>query len=222
MALLPPQTRFKPDLNISAQVDRVFATGGEILTGVTATLGREKRAIANADIEGLFLSGKALAIRSSRMKPAGRCIVSGDGGAACAPQTSIQQVACGSLEFSALRSSDGSSAIQKGGSFSATSSSHEAALAILTARKAKKSGHGRRAFIHKTLRCLHNRFEVHPDWRFVVEGISWAPPPKPDPQVRWRHDMNGTIIPLWHQRGTRKHSVVWCYYTAERGRGYLV
>ena len=130
-------------MNISAQIDRVFANRGEILTGVSATLAVKNRAIANADIEGQFLSGKALAIR---VKPneTGRQlqIVSGDGGAALRASNLYSKVAGGSLEFSALLSSDGSSAIQNGQlvlrNFDVR---NEAALADIDSRsKSKKSG----------------------------------------------------------------------------------
>ena len=132
-----------PSLNIVAKVDRVFANRGEILTGVTATLAVRNRAVANADIEGQFLSGKALAIRVWPNETGRQLqIISGDGGAALRASNLYSKVSGGSLEFSALLSSDGSSSIQNGRlvlrDFDVR---NEAALADIDSRgKARKSG----------------------------------------------------------------------------------
>ena len=191
-----------PTLNISAQVDRVFANRGEILTGVSATLAVKNRAIANADIEGQFLSGKALAIR---VKPneTGRQlqIVSGDGGAALRASNLYSKVAGGSLEFSALLSSDGSSVIQNGQlvlrNFDVR---NEAALADINSRsKSKKSGPRREGLSFTKLTLPFTT-----DAKFIrigdslLKGIELGATAeglirKSDGAI----DMNGTIIPAY-------------------------
>ena len=131
------------DLSVVAQVDRVFAHRGEILTGVSATLAVRNGTVFNADIGGNFLSGQALAIRV-RPSESGRQleISSGDGGATLRASNLYSKVAGGSLEFSALLANDGNSSIQKGRlvlrSFDVR---NEAALADINSRgKSKKSG----------------------------------------------------------------------------------
>ncbi len=191
-----------PTLNISAEVDRVFANRGEVLTGVTAKLAVKNRAIANADIEGLFLSGKALAIR---VKPneTGRQlqIVSGDGGAALRASTLYSKVAGGSLEFSALLSSDGSSAIQNGRlvlrDFDVR---NEAVLADIDSRgKPKKSGPRREGLSFTRLTLPFTT-----DSKFIrigdslLKGVELGATAeglirKSDGAI----DMNGTIIPAY-------------------------
>jgi hypothetical protein len=130
-------------LNINAQADRVFAHRGEILTGVSATIAVRNRTVANADIEGKFLTGMALAIRV-RATENGRQlqINSGDGGAALRASNLYSKVAGGQLEFSAVLSNDGNSSIQNGRlvlrDFDVR---NEAALADIDRRgKSKKSG----------------------------------------------------------------------------------
>ena len=131
------------NLDINAQVDRVFVNRGEVLTGVTATLAVRNRAVSNADIEGKFLSGKALVIRVRPTENARQLqIVSADGGAALRASNLYSKVAGGSLEFSALLSNNANSTIQNGRlilrDFDVR---NEAALADIDSRgKSKKSG----------------------------------------------------------------------------------
>ncbi len=132
-----------PDLKISAQFEKVFANRGEILTDVSIKMAVRNRTVANADIEGKFLSGKPLAIRV-RATENGRQlqITSSDGGAVLRGSNLYSKVAGGSLEFSALLGNDGSSAIRNGRlvlrDFDVR---NEAALADIDRRgKSKKSG----------------------------------------------------------------------------------
>ena len=131
------------DLDINAQVDRVFANRGEILTGVSATLAMRNGAVANAEIAGKFLSGMALAIHVQPTENGRQLqINSGDGGAALRASNLYSKVSGGELEFSALLANDANSTIQNGRlilrDFDVR---NEAALADIDRRgKSKKSG----------------------------------------------------------------------------------
>ena len=99
--------------------------------------------VANADVEGKFLSERPLAIRV-RPNPTGRQlqITSADGGAALRASNLYSKVAGGSLEFSAFLANGGNSTIQNGRlvlrDFDVR---NEAALADIDSRgKSKKSG----------------------------------------------------------------------------------
>jgi hypothetical protein len=131
------------NLSISAQLDRIIAHRGEILTGVSANFSIRRSILATADIEGKFLSGSKLAIR---IKPSGDGrylqINSSDGGAALRASNLYSKVAGGVLEFSAALGNDRNSTIKRGQlilrSFAVR---NEAALANINSRgKSKKSG----------------------------------------------------------------------------------
>ncbi len=133
----------RQNLSINAAFDRVIANRGEVLTGVSATIGVRNSLVANADIEGKFLSERPLAIRV-RPNATGRQlqITSADGGAALRASNLYSKVAGGSLEFSAFLANGGNSTIENGRlvlrDFDVR---NEAALADIDSRgKSKKSG----------------------------------------------------------------------------------
>ena len=133
----------RQNLTVNAAFDRVIANRGEVITGVSATIGVRNSLVANADVEGKFLSERALAIRV-RPTVSGRelQITSSDGGAALRASNLYSKVAGGSLEFSAFLANGGNSTIQKGNlvlrDFDVR---NEAALADIDSRgKSKKSG----------------------------------------------------------------------------------
>ena len=140
-----PSNRSAPrqNLTVNAAFDRVIANRGEVITGVSATIGVRNSLVANADVEGKFLSQRPLAIRV-RPNPTGRQlqITSTDGGAALRASNLYSKVAGGSLEFSAFLANGGNSVIQNGRlvlrDFDVR---NEAALADIDSRgKSKKSG----------------------------------------------------------------------------------
>jgi hypothetical protein len=140
-----PSNRSAPrqNLTVNAAFDRVIANRGEVITGVTAIIGVRNSLIANADVEGKFLSERPLAIRV-RPNATGRQlqITSADGGGALRASNLYSKVAGGSLEFSAFLANGGNSTIQNGRlvlrDFDVR---NEAALADIDSRgKSKKSG----------------------------------------------------------------------------------
>lgn len=140
-----PSNRSVPrqNLTVNAAFDRVIANRGEVVTGVSATIGVRNSLVANADVEGKFLSERPLTIRV-RPNAAGRQlqITSADGGAALRASNLYSKVAGGSLEFSAFLANGGNSTIQNGRlvlrDFDVR---NEAALADIDSRgKSKKSG----------------------------------------------------------------------------------
>lgn len=140
-----PSDRSAPrqNLTVNAAFDRVIANRGEVITGVSASIGVRNSLVANADVEGRFLSERPLAIRV-RPNAAGRQlqITSADGGAALRASNLYSKVAGGSLEFSAFLANGGNSTIQNGRlvlrDFDVR---NEAALADIDSRgKSKKSG----------------------------------------------------------------------------------
>jgi hypothetical protein len=133
----------RQNLTVNAAFDRVIANRGEVITGVSATIGVRNSLVAKADVEGKFLSDRALAIRV-RPTVSGRelQITSSDGGAALRASNLYSKVAGGSLEFSAFLANGGNSTIQKGNlvlrDFDVR---NEAALADIDSRgKSRKSG----------------------------------------------------------------------------------
>ncbi len=131
------------NLHINAQVDRIVAHRGEVLTGVNATISIQRSMLAAAEIEGKFLSGTSLAIH---LKSAGDGrsleVNSGDGGATLRASNLYSKVAGGELEFSATMSNDRSSTIKRGQlilrDFAVR---NENALATVNSKsKSKKSG----------------------------------------------------------------------------------
>ena len=138
-----PNPGSSPDLKISAQFERGFANRGEILTDVSINMAVRNRTVANADIEGRFLSGKPLAIRVRAIESGRQLqVTSSDGGAVLRGSNLYSKVAGGSLEFSALLGNEGNSSIHNGRlilrDFDVR---NEAALVDIDRRsKSKKSG----------------------------------------------------------------------------------
>ena len=139
----PDRSAPRQNLTVKAAFDRVIANRGEILTGVSANIAVRNSLIASADIEGKFLTERALAIRV-RPNATGRQlqITSSDGGSALRASNLYSKVAGGSLEFSAFLANGGTSTIQNGRlvmrDFDVR---NEAALADIDSRsKSKKSG----------------------------------------------------------------------------------
>lgn len=139
----PGKSASRQNLKVNAAFDRVIANRGEVLTGVSATISVRNSLVANADVEGKFLSERALAIRV-RPTVSGRelQVTSSDGGAALRASNLYSKVAGGSLEFSAFLANGGNSVIQNGRlvlrDFDVR---NEAALADIDSRgKSKKSG----------------------------------------------------------------------------------
>lgn len=133
----------RQNLKVTAAFDRVIANRGEVLTGVSASIGVRNSLVADADIEGKFLSERPLVIRV-RPTATGRelQITSADGGASLRASNLYSKVAGGSLEFSAFLANGGNSTIQNGRlvlrDFDVR---NEAALADIDSRgKSKKSG----------------------------------------------------------------------------------
>jgi hypothetical protein len=139
----PNRSAPRQNLTVNAAFDRVIANRGEVITGVSAAIGVRNSLVANADIEGKFLSERPLTIRV-RPNATGRQlqITSADGGAALRASNLYSKVAGGSLEFSAFLANGGNSTIQNGRlvlrDFDVR---NEAALADIDTRgKSKKSG----------------------------------------------------------------------------------
>jgi Protein of unknown function/AsmA-like C-terminal region len=130
-------------LDVIAQVDRIIAHRGEVLTNVSANISVKRSFLATADIEGKFLSGGTLAIR---VTPAGDGrtleVNSGDGGAALRAANLYSKVAGGELVFTAQMANDGGSTIRRGNlTLRDFAVRNEGALASVDSRgKAKKSG----------------------------------------------------------------------------------
>ncbi|HUQ36422.1 MAG TPA: DUF3971 domain-containing protein [Aestuariivirga sp.] len=138
----------RQNLSVNAAFDRVIANRGEVVTGVSAIIGVRNSLVANADVEGKFLSERPLAIRV-RPNATGRQlqITSADGGAALRASNLYSKVAGGSLEFSAFLANGSNSTIQNGNlvlrDFDVR---NEAALGDIDSRgKSKKSGPRREA-----------------------------------------------------------------------------
>lgn len=135
--------KYSYNYNVTAQIDRVFAHRGEILTDVSAKLAIDNSALSTAEIEGKFLSGLAFALHL-RPTEGGRelQINSGDGGATLRASNLYSKVAGGQLEFSALLASGGNSVVRNGQLIMRDFDvRNEAALADIDSRgKPRKSG----------------------------------------------------------------------------------
>ncbi len=144
----------KQNLKINAQVERVIANRGEVLTGVAASLVVRNSAVATAEIRGKFLSGQTL-VMHVKQSDAGRLLQvnSNDAGAALRASNLYSKVSGGQLEFAALLSNDASSTVQNGRLIMRDFDvRNEAALATIDSRgKAKKSGPRREGLSFKKL-----------------------------------------------------------------------
>ena len=130
-------------MNVVANLDRVIAQRGEVLAGVTANLTINRNKLAEAEIQGKFLSGLPIAVHVHPIDGGRQLqINSSDGGAALRAANLYSKVAGGELEFSASMASGSDSTIQKGQlTLRDFAVRNEAALASIDSRgKAKKSG----------------------------------------------------------------------------------
>jgi Protein of unknown function/AsmA-like C-terminal region len=190
------------NLNITAQIDRVIAQRGEVLTGVSASLSVKRGILAGAEIQGKFLSGLPMALHvTSNGDGRQLTINSGDGGAALRAANLYSKVAGGGLEFSAVLANDRNTTIRNGQlilrDFAVRS---EAALANIDSRgKAKKSGPRREGLNFTKLKLpfttdakfirIGNTLLKGNDMGASAEGIIR----KADGAI----DITGTIIPAY-------------------------
>lgn len=131
------------ELSITANVDRIYAHRGEIVTGVSAQVRTRGGSVQAAEITGTFLSGQPIVMRIVPVEGGREMRISGrDGGAALRAANLYSKIAGGQIEFSALLSNDNKSSVREGKlvlrDFDVR---NEAALAQLdTKGKPKKSG----------------------------------------------------------------------------------
>ncbi|HUR42627.1 MAG TPA: AsmA-like C-terminal domain-containing protein [Aestuariivirga sp.] len=141
-------------LLISANIDRVYAHRGEIITGIIAQIRTRGGRVEAAEISGTFVSGQPIVLHvvpangGRELRIAGR-----DGGAALRAANLYSKAAGGQIEFYALLANDGSSSVRKGQlvlrNFEVR---NEAALAQLdTKGKPKKSGPRRDGIVFSKL-----------------------------------------------------------------------
>ena len=192
----------KSPLQITANVDRVYAFRGEEISGVSASLTSVGGVVKSADITGAFLSGQPIVLRIEQVENGRRLQVTGrDAGAALRASNLYSKVAGGQLNFSALLVGDKRSTVRNGKlNIRDFEVRNEAALAELDQKgKPKKSG-PRKGGIQ--FRNLHLPFTA--DDQFVRIGESLAKGPelgvlgsgiirKKDSAV----DIVGTIIPAY-------------------------
>jgi hypothetical protein len=146
----------KTPLTITANVDRIYAHRGEIITGVTAQFRTRGGTVEAAEIAGTFISGQPIVMRIVPVNGGREMRITGrDGGAALRAANLYSKVAGGQIEFHAVLANDSNSSVRQGQlvlrNFEVRD---EAALAQLdTKGKPKKSGPRRdgRAFSKLTL-----------------------------------------------------------------------
>ncbi len=192
----------KTPIQITANIDRVYAFRGEEISGVNASLTSVGGVVKSADITGAFLSGQPIVLRIEQVENGRRLQVTGrDAGAALRASNLYSKVAGGQLNFSALLVGDKRSTVRNGKlNIRDFEVRNEAALAELDQKgKPKKSG-PRKGGIQ--FRNLHLPFTA--DDQFVRIGESLAKGPelgvlgsglirKKDSAV----DIVGTIIPAY-------------------------
>lgn len=142
-ATAAPQSQGGADFTLKAHFDHVTANRGEAVDDVSATLRARAGKIAEADINGHFLSGQPITIKVTPL-PEGRDlrIDTSDGGAAIRAANFYSKMAGGTLQFAALIGNEAGSPVRNGRllvqNFEVR---NEAALAQLDQRgKPKKSG----------------------------------------------------------------------------------
>ena len=138
-----PSTAEGQDFTMHAHFDRVTANRGEIISNVDAVLRARAGKIADADINGTFLSGQPLSVTVVPL-PTGRefRMSTNDGGSALRAANFYSKIAGGQLRFFALLGNEEGSPVHNGRldilNFDVR---NEAALAELDQRgKPKKSG----------------------------------------------------------------------------------
>ena len=110
-----PSTAEGQDFTMHAHFDRVTANRGEIITDVNAVLRARASKIAEADINGVFLSGQTMNVSVVPL-PTGRefRITTNDGGSVLRAANLYSKIAGGQLRFYALLGNEESSPINKG------------------------------------------------------------------------------------------------------------
>ena len=130
-------------LQITANIDRVYAHRGEEIAGVTAAIRSIGGGVQSADITGTFLSGQPIVMRVSPAEGGRELRITGrDAGAALRAANLYSKIAGGQIDFSALLGNDARGSVQNGRlvirDFEVR---NEAALAELDQKgKPKKSG----------------------------------------------------------------------------------
>ncbi len=102
-------------VTINADIDRLYAHRGEVITDVTGTISTRANTVQRAEIRGAFLSGQPIAMR---IVPAGDArelrIAGRDGGAALRAANLYSRVAGGQIDFYALLANDANSSVRRG------------------------------------------------------------------------------------------------------------
>lgn len=102
-------------VTVNADIARLYAHRGEVITGVTGTISTHANTVQRAEIHGTFLSGQPIALRivpageDRELRVAGR-----DGGAALRAANLYSKVAGGQIDFYALLASDANSSVRRG------------------------------------------------------------------------------------------------------------
>jgi hypothetical protein len=102
-------------ITVNADIGRLYAHRGEVITGVTGTISTRGNTVQRAEIRGTFLSGQPIALRivpagdDRELRIAGR-----DGGAALRAANLYSKVAGGQIDFYALLANDANSSVRRG------------------------------------------------------------------------------------------------------------
>jgi hypothetical protein len=192
----------KSSMQISANIDRVYANRGEEVAGVSANISTLGGRVQSADVTGTFLSGQPIVLRivpgdeGRELSIAGR-----DAGAALRAANLYSKIAGGQLNFRATIAGDAGAAVRKGRlvirDFDVR---NEAALAELDRKgKPKKSGPRRDGISFRQLTLPFTADEKFvrigdslikgPDMGAVFSGLIR----KADGAI----DITGTIIPAY-------------------------
>ena len=102
-------------VTVNADIARLYAHRGEVITGVTGTVSTRANTVQRAELSGTFLSGQPIALRivpagdGRELRIAGR-----DGGAALRAANLYSKVAGGQIDFYALLANDANSSVRQG------------------------------------------------------------------------------------------------------------
>ncbi len=102
-------------VTVNADIGRLYAHRGEVITGVTGTISTRASTVQRAEIRGTFLSGQPITMRivpagdDRELRIAGR-----DGGAALRAANLYSKVAGGQIDFYALLANDTNSSVRRG------------------------------------------------------------------------------------------------------------
>ncbi len=102
-------------ITVEANVGRIYAHRGEVITGVVGSLTTRGSTVQRAEIQGAFLSGQPIVMRIAPAEGGRELRITGrDGGAALRAANLYSKVAGGQIEFSALLADDGTSSVRRG------------------------------------------------------------------------------------------------------------